>query len=117
MEDRHGNTALMLAVVMGNVDIVRELDKEGTDFFIEDGSGVTLIAMARIMCEVEDEEDEKDHKAVLKYLLERKKVDSLQVIAAHNVARYGMNKAEVDTLEIPVTLRDFLSRFVKPINF
>ena len=118
MKDRYGNTALMRAVVMGHIDIVRELDKEGTDFFTEDGSGRTLTARARMVCEVEvEEEDGRDNEAVLKYLLERTKVDSLQVIAAHNDARYVRSKDEVDTLEIPVTLRGFLSRFVKPINF
>ena len=49
---------------------------------------------------------------MLEYLIERNKVDSLQVIAAHNVARYVKNKAGVEALEIPETVRHFLAGFV-----
>ena len=48
---------------------------------------------------------------VLKYLIERPKVDSLQVIAAHNVARYMKNKADIEGLEIPVIMQNFLTGF------
>ena len=102
MKDWDGKTPLMRAVLFGHLDIVRELDKEGTDFFTKDSQGVSLIAMARMRSE-----------AVLEYLLERNKVDSLEVIAAHNVARYISNKAKVETLEIPETLKEFLERFVE----
>ena len=46
------------------------------------------------------------------YLLERNKVDSLKVIAAHNIARYVRNKAEVEAMKIPVTVKHFLAGFV-----
>ena len=36
MKDREGNTPLMRAVLYGHLDIVKELDKEGTDFFTKD---------------------------------------------------------------------------------
>ena len=50
---------------------------------------------------------------MLEYLIERnKKVDSLLLIAARNVARYVEKKADVEALEIPVDLRPFLARFV-----
>ena len=50
---------------------------------------------------------------MLEYLIERnKKVDSLLVIAAHNVARYVEKKADVEDLEIPGTMRQYLARFV-----
>ena len=49
---------------------------------------------------------------MLKYLIERNKVDILQVIAAHNVARYVEKKADVEALEIPETVQQFLARFV-----
>ena len=49
---------------------------------------------------------------MLKYLIERNKVDSLQVIAAHKVARYVKNKADVEALEIPGSVRQYLARFV-----
>ena len=76
-----------------------------TDFSTKDRHGRTLIEMAR----------ERNHNEVLEYLIEReriKKVDSLLVIAAHSVARYVENKADVEALEIPGTVRKFLARFV-----
>ena len=56
-----------------------------------------------------------NHNEVLEYLIQReriKKFDSLKVIAAHNVARYVENKADVEALEIPGTMRQYLARFV-----
>ena len=82
MKDREGDSPLMRAVILGHLDIVKELDKEGTDFFTKDSRGVSLIAMARMRSD-----------AVLEYLLERNKVDSLEVIAAHNIARYISKKS------------------------
>merc|ERR1712179_239990 len=86
-KDGAGETALMIAVDMGHLDIVKELDIEG---------------MARM----------RKNADVLEYLLERNRVDSLQVIAAHNIARYVKNKAGVEALEIPETVRHFLAGFV-----
>ena len=97
-----GATALMMAVYCGHLDIVKELDREGTDFSTKYGDGTTLIEMAR----------KKDHAEVLKYLKDRPKVDSLKVIVAHNIARYVRNKADVEAMEIPVTMRQFLAGFV-----
>ena len=62
----------------------------------------TLIEMAR----------REDHVEVLEYLKERNKVDSLKVIAAHNIARYVRNRADVEALDIPVTVKQFLAGFV-----
>ena len=102
MKDSYGETALVLAVYYGFLDIVKELDKEGTDFFAKDRKGRTLIEMARMFNKAE----------VLEYLIERSRVDSLKVIAAHNIARYMRNKADVETLVIPVTVRQYLAGYV-----
>merc|ERR1712187_180025 len=102
-KNRYGNTALMAAVRYGHLDIVKELDREGTDFFTGDRYGATLIEMAR---------RRRNKAEVLKYLMERPKVDTLKVIVAHNIARYVRNKADVETLEIPVILRKLLAGFV-----
>ena len=67
-----------------------------------DRDGTTLIEMAR----------RKDHVEVLEYLMERPKVDTLLVIAAHNIARYVRNRADVEALQIPVVMRQFLAGFV-----
>jgi len=101
-KNRDGETALMIAVRCGHLDIVKELDKEGTDFFTKDKYGRTLIEMARM----------ENRVGVLEYLIERPKVDSLNTIATHNVARYVKNKADVEALEIPMTERQFLAGFV-----
>jgi len=105
-KDSYGNTAVMIAAVRGNLDIMKELDKEGTDFRGKDDRfGKTLIDWARMM----------NNDEVLEYLIERnKKVDSLMVIAACNAARYVKNRADVEDLklEIPDTLRHYLAGFV-----
>ena len=101
-EDSYGDTPLIWAVYGGNLYIVKELDMEGTDFSTKDSDGRTLIEVAR----------ERSNDEVLEYLIERNKVDSLKVIAARNVARYVENKADVEALEIPWTVRQFLARFV-----
>ena len=101
-KNSHGDTALMEAVISGHLDIVKELDREVTDFFTKDRDGRTLIEMAR----------RNDNVEVLEYLIKRNKVDSLQVIAAHNVAKSVKNEADVEVLEIPVTVKHFLTGFV-----
>ena len=73
-----------------------------TDFSTKNSDGRTLIETAR----------EMNNDKVLEYLIERNKVDSLKVISVHNVARYVENKADVDALEIPGTMKSFLARFV-----
>jgi len=106
-KDGAGETALMIAVDMSHIDIVKVLDREGTDFFTKITSngmnhGMSLMGMARM----------RKNAEVLEYLLERNRVDSLQVIAAHNIARYVKNKDDVEALEIPETVRHFLAGFV-----
>ena len=97
-----GITPLMKAVKKGYLDIVRELDKEGTDFFTKDSYGRGLMEVAT----------ERNNVDVMEYLLGRNKVDSLRVIAAHNVARYVETKANVEALDIPGTVRQYLAGFV-----
>merc|ERR1719233_2360176 len=101
-KSRYGKTPLMMAVTEGNLDIVRELDMEGTDFFTTNSNGRSLIAVARV----------RNYADLLQYLVERKKVDSLQAVAAHNVARFIQNKADVACLELPETVEQYLARFV-----
>ena len=74
-------------------------------------NGTTLIEMARRMIEMTSTR-RNDYDAVLKYLKERPKVDSLQVIAGHNIARYVRNRADVEAMQIPVILRQYLAGFV-----
>ena len=53
------------------------------------------------------------HGGVLKYLMERNRVDTLKVIATYNVARYVRNKADVEAMQIPRTVKYFLVGFVE----
>ena len=89
----------------GYLDIVKELDREGTDFSTKYRDGTTLIEVARMA-------RRRNHVEVLEYLMERPKVDTLQVIAAHNITRYVKNKTDFEALGIPKDLRHFLARFV-----
>ena len=80
-KNSRGHTALMLytnGVYYRHlaVDVVKELDIEGTDFLTKYDDGRTLIEVA----------SRENRAEVLEYLLERPKVDSLKVIAAHNIA-------------------------------
>merc|ERR1719233_1541448 len=50
-KDRNGNTPLMIAVLCGDLDIVKKLDIEGTDFLTTDRQGRSLMEVARIEVE------------------------------------------------------------------
>jgi len=110
-----GDTPLMIAVYFGYLDIVKKLDIEGTDFLTTDRQGRSLMEVARMENADVSQNlvgEENDRADVLQYLLERKKVDSLKVIAAVNVARFVGIKADVQALEIPEKLEQFLEGFV-----
>ena len=101
-KDSYGCTALMNAVCFGHLDNVKELDIEGTDFHTTTLEGTTLIQMARI----------ENKPQVSEYLMQRPNVDTLMVISAHNISRYLTTIDDLESLQIPVTVKEFLSRFV-----
>lgn len=101
-KDIYGCTALMNAVCFGHLDNVKELDIEGTDFHTTTLEGTTLIQMARI----------ENKPEVSEYLMQRPNVDTLMVISAHNISRYLTTIDDLESLQIPVTVKEFLSRFV-----
>ena len=125
MKDSGGNTALMVAVKKGHLDIVKELDKvEGTDFRPKDNCGDTLIEVARKQVAIlekrkagkyieEDDEDggNENSNEVLEYLL-RRKVDSLEEIAAYNVAKHVDGEINVEALDIPLTLKTLVKEYL-----
>jgi len=87
--DWFGDTALMVAVFLGNLEIVKELEKvEGIDFDTKNKDGRTLIEVARRM---------KSRTAVLEYLRGRKK-NTLEGISANCVAKHLKNKEDIDAL-------------------
>ena len=101
-KDNGGYTALMRGVCMGHLDIVKELDMEGTDYHTKNMYGTTLIEMAR----------RRNKAEVFEYLMQRPNVDTLMVISAHNISRYLTTIDDLESLQIPVTVKQFLSRFV-----
>ena len=101
-KDNDGYTALMRAVCMGHLDSVKELDIEGTDYHTNNMYGTTLIEMAR----------KRKKNEVFNYLMQRPNVDTLMVICAHNICRYVMTIDDVESLQIPLTVKQFLSKFV-----
>ena len=101
-KDNLGDTALMKAVWKGHLDIVKELDMEGTDFHTTTFGGTTLIQMARM----------ENKPQLSEYLMKRPNVDTLMVISAHNMSRYLTTIDDVELLQIPFTVKQFLSRFV-----
>ena len=101
-KDSDGYTALMRGVRMGHLDIVKELDMEGTDYHTKNMYGTTLIEMSK-----------KRNKAqVFEYLMQRPNVDTLMVISAHKISKYVTTKDDVESLPIPVPVKHFLARFV-----
>ena len=49
---------------------------------------------------------------VLDYLMKRPNIDTLMVICAHNISRYLTKIDDIESLQIPLTVKEFLSRFV-----
>ena len=92
----------MTAVVMGHIDIVKELDIEGTDYNITNMYGKTLIQMART----------RNNSEIVDYLMNRPNVDTLMVICAQNICRYLTTIDDIELLQIPFTVKQFLARFV-----
>ena len=79
----------MVAVYCGYLDCVKEMDKlEGTNFRTKDDAGRTLVDVAR----------QRGHEVLLEYLLGR--VETLEDIAAYNVAKYIDNEIDVGYLEM-----------------
>lgn len=101
-KDTFGDTALMKAVWKGHLDIVKELDIEGTDYNTKNKYGTTLIETARM----------RNKDKVLEYLIQRPNVDTLMIICAQNMCRYLTSIDDLESLQIPLTIKEFLSRFV-----
>ena len=101
-KDSDGYTALMTAVCLGHLDNVKELDMEGTDFHTTTFEGTTLIQMSMM----------ENKPEVYEYLMKRPNVDTLMVICAHIISRYVTTIDDVESLQIPVTVKPFLSKFV-----
>jgi len=103
-KDNGGNTPVMWAVLNGSLQSLKEMEKlQGTNFRTENKDGVGLLDVALI----------EDQRSVLEYLLNRRKVDSLKVLAAHAVASLLSCDTDVDKLDVPLILHPWVTGFLK----
>jgi len=106
----NGDTPVMWAVLNGNLQSLKEMEKlQGTNFRTEnkDGVGLLDVALKRTKTRIEK------HMSVLEYLLNRRKVDSLKVLAAHAVASLLSCDTDVDKLDVPLILHPWVTGFLK----
>ena len=101
-KDNCADTAIMRGVWNGHLNIVKQLDIEGSDYNTKNIYGESLIEIAKF----------KNRTDVLDYLMKRPNVDTLMVICAHNISRYLTKIDDIESLQIPLTVKEFLSRFV-----
>ena len=73
------------------------------------GEGLLDVAMKRIRKKFRKE----DHRSVLDYLLNRRKVESLKVLAAHAVACHLSSGTDVEKLDVPLILHPWVAGFMQ----
>jgi len=111
-KDNDGDTPLMWAVKLGNLQSLKEMEKlQGTNFRTENrfGEGLLDVALERIRKKSRKE----DHISVLDYLLNRSKVESLKVLAAHAVACLLSCDTDVQKLDVPLILHPWVEGFLQ----
>ena len=94
----------MEAVYCGSLACVKKMDMlEGTNFRTKNNAGETLVDVAR----------EGNISEVVEYLLDwNKKVETLEDIAAYNVAIYIERERQVEDLEIALGLKTVVSKYL-----
>ena len=111
-KDHDGDSPLMWAVMFGNLQSLKELEKlDGTNFHTvnRDGEGLLDVAWRRIRKKSRKE----DHEAVLEYLLNRRKIESLKELSAHAVARLLSCEVDVKELDVPLVLHPWVAGFLE----
>ena len=111
-KDNYGNSPLMSAVKLGNLECIKEMDKlHGTNFRTQNryGEGLLDVAWRRIRKKSRKE----DHEAVLEYLLNRRKIESLKELSAHAVARLLSCEVDVKELDVPLELHPWVTGFLQ----
>merc|ERR1719233_137929 len=111
-KDNDGDSPLMWAVLVGNLQSLKEMEKlQGTNFRTENrfGEGLLDVALKRIRKKSRKE----DHMNVLQYLLNRSKVESLKVLAAHAVACLISSDPDVEKLDVPLILHPWVAGFLQ----
>jgi len=109
-KDNNGDTPLMRAVMFGNLESLKEMEKlQGTNFRTENKfrEGLLDVAWTRISNKFRKE----DHISFL-YLLNRRKVESLKEQAARAVACLLSCETDVEKLDIPLILHPWVAGFM-----
>ena len=102
----------MWAVMFGNLDSLKEMDKlHGTNFHTVNRHGEGLLDVAR--GRIRKKSRKEEHRAVLEYLLNRRKIESLKELSAHAVASLLPCDADVEQLEIPLDLHPWVTGFIQ----
>ena len=111
-KDDYGNSPLMRAVMNGNLECIKEMDKlHGINFHTKNKYGEGLLDVARRS--IGGKYRKEEHKAVLEYLLNRRKIESLKELSAHAVASLLPCDADVEQLEIPLDLHPWVTGFIQ----
>ena len=101
----------MWAVINGNLECIKEMDKlHGTNFHTVNRHGKGLLDVAR--GRIRKKSRKEDHRAVLEYLLNRRKVESLKELSAHAVASLLPCDGDVEQLEIPLELHPWVEGYL-----
>merc|ERR1719233_1267350 len=111
-KDNDGDSPLMWAVLVGNLQSLKEMEKlQGTNFRTENrfGEGLLDVALRRIRKKSRKE----DRMSLLDYLRNRRKVESLKVLAAHAVACLLSCDTDVEKLDIPLILHPWVAGFLQ----
>ena len=110
-KDDYGDSPLMWAVIHGNLECIKEMDKlHGTDFRTVNRHGEGLLDVAR--GRIRKQSRKEDHEAVLEYLLNRRKIESLKELSAHAVASLLTCDADVEQLELPLVLHPWVTGYL-----
>jgi len=111
-KDNEGDSPLMWAVMFGSLESLKEMEKlQGADFRTENqfGEGLVDVALKRLRKKYRKE----DHRNVLDFLLNRKKVESLKELAARAVACQIPNDTDVEELGVPLILHPWVAGYVQ----
>ena len=110
-KDNGGDSPLMLTVMFGNLECLREMEKlDGTNFHTKNSSREGLVDVARRR--IGENYGQEKCMAVLEYLLNRKKVESLKEMAAHSVASLLSSEDDVEKLDVPLVLHPWVAGFM-----
>ena len=109
-KDIDGESPLIWAVKNGNLESLKEMEKlHGTNFHTKNSSGEGLVDVARRR--IGKNYRKEEYLAVLEYLLNRKKVESLKELAAHSVACLVSCDDDLEKLDVPLELHPWVAGF------